>query len=257
MKILFGPAGSAGLGNEEGLKHTKELNLKAMEIEFTYGVRMTNTEAKKIGDLAKQLGIKLSVHAPYYINLSSKEKAKQEASKQRILQSCERAHYLGASPVVFHAGYYQAQDPEEVFKLIKKEILDLQKQIKEKGWNVKLAPETTGKKSQFSGLDDLLRMKKETGCEICIDFAHLYARENGHVDFDEVLKKIKDLPHIHCHFSGITYTEKGERSHIILEKKFFAPLAAAIKKYKPASMTVINESPDVFGDAVKMKEWFK
>jgi len=257
MRILFGNAGSAGLGNEEGVRHSKELGLAAMEVEFTYGVRMSNAEAKKVGEIAKKLGIRLSVHAPYYINLASKEKAKLSASKKRILQSCERAHHLGASPIVFHSGFYQGRDDDEVYKIIKEVVIDLQKTIKQKRWDVKLAPETTGKKSQFAGLDELLRLKKETGCSICVDFAHLYAREAGKIDFNEIMKKIKHLHHIHCHFSGITYTAKGERSHKLLDKRFFMPLAKAIKKAKPKSMIIINESPDVYGDAVKMKEWFK
>jgi len=256
-KILFGPAGTGGLGYEEGLKHCKELNLKCLECEFTYGVRMSNAEAKKVGEIAKKLGIKLSVHAPYYVNLASKEKAKLNASKKRILMSCERAHYLGASPVVFHSGYYQGRSEEEVYKIIKEAVVDMQKTIKQNKWNVKLAPEVTGKASQFAGLDTLLKLKEDIGCDICVDFAHLYARNQGKIDFNEVMKKIKSLPHIHCHFSGITYTAKGERAHKLLDKKFFMPLAKAIKKSKPKSMTIINESPDVYGDAVKMKEWFK
>ncbi len=139
-KILFGSAGSAGLGNEEGVKHSKELGLDAMEVEFTYGVRMSNAEAKKLGEIAKKLGIKLSVHGPYYVNLASKEKAKLNASKKRILMSCERAHYLGASPVVFHSGYYQGRTEEEVYKLIKEALIDIQKTIKKNKCNVKLAP---------------------------------------------------------------------------------------------------------------------
>ncbi len=257
MRILFGNAGSAGLGNEEGVRHSKELGLAAMEVEFTYGVRISNVAAKKVGEIAKKSGIKLSVHAPYYVNLASKEKAKLNASKKRILQSCERAHHLGASPVVFHAGFYQGRDDEEVYELIKESLIDLQKTIKQKRWNVKLAPETTGKKSQFAGLDTLLRLKKEIKCDICVDFAHLYAREAGKIDYDEIFKKIKNLSHVHCHFSGINYTAKGERSHKLLDKRFFMPLAKAIKRHKPKSMIIINESPDVFGDAVKMKEWFK
>ena len=98
MKVLFGPAG-LGTPAVEGLERCKKLGLGAAEVEFTYGVRMTNATAKQIGAAAKRLGIKLSVHAPYYINLASKEKSKLNASKKRILQSCERAHYLGASPV--------------------------------------------------------------------------------------------------------------------------------------------------------------
>jgi hypothetical protein len=43
----------------------------------------------------------------------SKEKAKLAASKKRILQSCERAHYMNASPVVFHAGFYQGREKKK------------------------------------------------------------------------------------------------------------------------------------------------
>ncbi|MBW2977419.1 TIM barrel protein [Candidatus Woesearchaeota archaeon] len=256
-RVLFGPAGSAGLGNEEGIRYAAELKLGAYEIEFTYGVRMSNAEAKKVGEIAKKLSIKLSVHGPYYVNLASKEKAKLNASKKRILLSCERAHYMGASPVVFHAGFYQGRTKEEVYKIIKEQIIDLQKTIKAKKWNVKIAPETTGKKSQFAGLNTLLKLKKETGCHLCVDFAHLYARNVGKMYYDEIFKKIKSLPHIHCHFSGITYTQKGERSHISLTKQFFMPLAKAIKKYKPKSMVIINESPRIFEDAVNMQKWLK
>lgn len=257
MKILLGPAGTAGLGYEGGLKRCKELKLECMEVEFTYGVRMSNAEAKKVGQLAKKLGIKLSVHGPYYINLASKEKAKLVASKKRILQSCERAHHMHAPLVVFHAGFYQSRDREEVYQIIKKNLADLQKEIKKKKWAVKLAPETTGKASQFGDIDELLRLRKELKTELCIDFAHIYARNVGKIDYDELFKKLKGIPHLHCHFSGITYTPKGERAHIPLKKEFFTPLAKAIKKYKPKSMTIINESPDIFGDAVKMKRWFK
>ena len=133
----------------------------------------------------------MSVHAPYYINLASKEKAKLDASKKRILQSCERAHHLGASPVVFHAGFYQGRKEDEVFKIIKEAIVNMKKAIKAKRWKVKLAPETTGKPSQFAGLDTLLKLKRQAGCDICVDFAHLYARNNGKIDYNGIFRKLK------------------------------------------------------------------
>ena len=58
-----------------------------------------------------------------------KEKSKIEASKKRILKCCERAHYMGAGPVVFHPGYYGGMDKEETYQNIKKVIIDLQKEI--------------------------------------------------------------------------------------------------------------------------------
>ena len=82
--IRIGPAGSAGLGSEKALEKICELGLNAMEIEFTYGVKMSDSQAKKLGNRARELDIALSVHCPYYINLASKEEEKLEASKKRI-----------------------------------------------------------------------------------------------------------------------------------------------------------------------------
>jgi len=252
-KILLGPAGSAGLGNEEGIKRCKELGLEAMEVEFTYGVKMNNEEAKKIGELAKKLDISLSVHAPYYINLNSEEKAKIAASKKRILDSCERAHYLGAKYVVFHAAYYGKKSKDETYKIVKEAILDMQKTITKNKWNVILCPETTGKAKQFGDLDELIKLSKETGCGICIDFAHLKARYYGKIDFDEVCEKIKNIKNKTAHFSGIEYTEAGERRHIITKEAEIKELLSCLKKHE-ISIRIINESPDPFGDCVKSRK---
>ncbi len=102
MIIKLGPAGSTGKGTLEGIREVKRLGLQAMEVEFVRGVHMGLSLAKECGAEAKKLGIELSVHAPYYINLASEEKKKQEESKKRILDSAERGHYLGAREIVFH-----------------------------------------------------------------------------------------------------------------------------------------------------------
>lgn len=249
-KILLGPAGSSGLGNEEGLKKCKELGLDAMEVEFTYGVRMKNDEAKKIGELAKNLNISLSVHGPYYINLNSAEKAKIDASKQRILDSCERGHHLGAKFIVFHAAFYGKTPKEETYEVVREAILDLQKTISKNKWDVILCPETTGKRSQFGDLDELVKLANETGCGVCIDFSHLKARYNGKIDYDEVCKKVKTIKIKTAHFSGIEYTEAGERKHLITNESEIKELLSYLKKYD-ISIRIINESPDPFGDCIK------
>ncbi|MDP2749967.1 MAG: TIM barrel protein [Nanoarchaeota archaeon] len=259
--IKIGPAGSSGLGILKGLEHTRQLGLDATEVEFTYGVNMTNELAKQAGELAKKLKIDLSVHAPYYINLASEEKPKIHASITRILQSCERANHLGATHVVFHAAFYGKRTENEVKEMVKDAIIEISDKIKEKKWDVILAPETTGKKSQFSGLDELIDLQKELkrkNVAFCTDFSHLYARECGKIDYDEVFSKLKKsgLKHFHCHFSGIEFTAKGERNHIITTPAFFKPLAEALKKYK-LDVTIINESPQPFEDAVMMKNMLK
>ncbi len=250
--IRLGPAGSPLKSTLEGISYLKKINLDAMEVEFTYGVRMKNELAKKIGEIAEKLGISLSVHAPYYINLASKDKEKIEASKKRILDSCERAHYLKASHVVFHPGFYGDYSKEECFDIIKKEIINIQNEIKKKNWKTTLAPETTGKMSQFGSLKELLRLRNEIGCEICVDFAHLYAR-NGKINYTDIFNQLKSIKHIHSHFSGIEFGEKGERRHLVMEKKDFLPLAREILKRRK-DITIICESPVTWQDSLKMKE---
>ena len=248
--IKIGPAGSGGLGNLKGIQKVARMKLDCMEVEFTYGVRMSIADAREVGDLAKEKGITLSVHAPYYINLASDEKEKILASKKRILDSCERAHALGARNVVFHAGFYQQKTGAQTYRLIKKAVLEIQRKITRNGWKVKLCPEITGKLSQFGSLEELLKLMKDTGCGICVDFAHLYARQQGEIDYHVVLKKLPKS--FHAHFSGIAYGDKGERKHLNTTPKFFEPLAAALIK-RNTNVTLINESPRPHKDAAMMK----
>jgi len=252
-KILLGPGGTAGLGYEEGLRKINSLGLTALEVEYTHGVNMSNATAKKVGSLAKKLKVDLSCHAPYFINLASDEKVKVNASKFRILQSCERMHNLGGGPVVFHPGFYQKKTKEETYELIALEIKDLIKTVKQKKWDVKLALETTGKHSAFGSLDELLALVKDTKCSLTIDFAHLKARTEGKMGYGEMLDKVKGFKHIHAHFSGIEWTAKGERKHLLTQEKEIKALLTEVLKRK-LNITIINESPDPIGDSVKMKK---
>ena len=249
--IRVGPAGSSGLGNLKGISKVAEMGLDCMEVEFTYGVRMDLKTAEEVGALAKEKGVILSVHAPYYINLASDEKEKFIASKKRIMDSCERAHAMGAQNVIFHAGFYQKKTAGQTFNKIKKAVISMQKDILRKGWKVTLCPEITGKPSQFGSLEELLRLKKETGCGITVDFSHLYARQQGKIDYARILRKLPGK--FHAHFSGIEFGEKGERKHIRTAKNFFEPLAQELVRHH-LDITIINESPEPYEDAVMMKK---
>ncbi len=108
MAIKFGPAGLGGVKEAiTNLQKYHELGLTACEIAFTYSAYIKKKEdAIKIGKEAKRLGIQLSIHASYFVNLNSAEKEKIEKSKQRILKCCEIGTYLGATKIVFHPVYY-------------------------------------------------------------------------------------------------------------------------------------------------------
>jgi deoxyribonuclease-4 len=219
-------------------------------VEFTYGVRMKTADAVKVGELAADLGVLLSVHAPYYINLASYEEDKLAASRQRILDSCQRAHAMGAGKVVFHPGFYQKRTQQQTYEMVRRGIEALQEEIAARHWNVLLCPETTGKPSQFGSLEEIFNLMTDTGCGITIDFAHLYARQQGEMDWDGLLGQ---LPRVfHAHFSGIEYGEKGEKRHIPTDETFFEPLARALIARDP-EMTIVNESPQPYEDAAMMK----
>jgi deoxyribonuclease-4 len=247
MTILVGPAGTGGK-DPENLVKIKRLGFSCVEVAFTYGVWMNNSDAKKYFDANKKLGLKLSIHAPYYINLNSKEKSKILSSKKRILLCCERGHYMGASKVVFHPGYYGEMDKEKTFDNIKKAILDIQKEIKKNKWKIELAPETTGKLNVFGSIDEISRLKRETGCSFCIDFSHVLARYKK-IDFGYLFKNFNSKS-IHAHISGIEYGEKGEKHHKLTPHSFLKKVINECKRRK-LNVTLINESPDPVGDSLK------
>ena len=129
MSIKFGPAFLGGIKEaEKNLEEFSKLGLKASEVSFTRGIYIKNKEdAKRIGKKAKELKIQLSIHAPYYINLNSTDKEIVEKSKQRILKCCEIGTHLGATKIIFHAGFYGKFERKQTYENIKNQIIDLQK----------------------------------------------------------------------------------------------------------------------------------
>lgn len=248
--IKIGAAGSDGLGYMKALNKAARMGLGCVEVAFTYGVRMKPEEAEAVGRLARQKGITLSIHAPYYINLAADDPAKLAASKERILASCRMAATMGARNVVFHAGFYQGHAAEKTLARIAKAIEKLQTVVQKNRWAVVLCPETTGKSAQFGSLDECLLLAGKTGCEFTIDFSHLLARAAGSLDYGEVLDRLPRR--FHAHFSGIDFGPKGERKHLKTTRAFFLPLAGALVS-RSLDVTLINESPQPYQDAAMMK----
>ncbi len=257
--IRFGPAGLGSVKDAvETLKDFHSRELKACEIAFTYGVYIKESQTKEIEEIkktAKELDIKLSIHAPYWVNLNSAEKKKIEDTKKRILDCCKISERLGVEVVVFHPGYYGKMDKEKTFHNIKEAIIDMQKQVRESKWKVKLAPETMGKVNVFGDIDEILRLVKEADCSFCIDFAHLIARSQGKMKYEEMYNYVKNFTSLHCHFSGINYGEKGEKNHIVTPEKEIKELLSKLPKNK--DITIINESPDMIKDSVRMLNVWK
>ncbi|MFH7882440.1 MAG: TIM barrel protein [Candidatus Aenigmatarchaeota archaeon] len=253
--IWLGPAGIPTVCKERntllGIKTVSELGLNAMEIEFVRGVKMNLEIAKQAGEIAKEINVKLSVHAPYFINLCSQEAQKIENSKRMIIDSLERAEAMNADIVVFHPGFYGKLSTQEALEKVKKECEDLNDKIKSmeiKG--VKLGLETTGKQSTFGTLEEIIQISRNVkNCVPVIDFAHIFARQGGIIDYSKIFDSLKPLKlkHLHTHFTCVQFSSVGigrgnERYHLELKvkKPDFEPLAREIVR-RDLDITIISE----------------
>ncbi len=269
-KLLFGPAGvpisSPKADTESGIKQVHRLGLECMELEFVQSVRMKPEKAQKVREIAQKLNIKLTVHAPYYINLNSKDKDKLIASKKRLLDAARIGSLAGAQSVVFHPAFYQKEEPQKVYQRVKEGILEVMETLHKEGIEIEIRPETTGKPTQFGTVEEIVRLSQEIeGVLPCVDFAHLHARNNGGVntyeEFVQVLEFIERelgndvLKNMHIHLSGINYGPKGERNHLNLKDSDmnFKDLLRALKD-KGVAGFVISESPNLEEDALILKE---
>jgi len=248
--IRFGPGGLGPVDEAvDNLERFYELGLRSCEIEFTYGPYIKReSDAREIGKRAKELGIFLSIHAPYFVNLNSKESVKVEASKKRILRCCEVASWLGAKRVIFHAGFYMGKSREDAYDKIKDGVVEVMKEVKKKGWNVEICPEVMGKINVFGSIEEIGRLVKETGCGFCIDVAHVLARY-GKYEFEKI-EKMFGKKRWHVHFSGIEYGEKGERRHLVVKKREWEEILGWLRGLDK-DVVLVCESPNPVGDAVK------
>jgi len=272
-RLRFGTAGiplsTPKPSTINGIARVRELGLDAMELEFVRGVNLKPELAKKIKYVAKKNDVLLTAHAPYYINLNATEKAKVEASKKRIIQSAERLYDAGGWSVVFHAGYYLKQDPAKVYEKIKGEIQDIVRNLQDRGIEVWIRPELTGKPTQFGDLNELIRLSEEIEMVLpTIDFAHAHARNKGRCntieEWREMLSLMEDrlgreaLDNMHIHISGINYGEKGEKNHLNLQESDmrWEDLLRVLKEFRVKGV-VISESPNIEGDAILMKKKYE
>jgi len=272
MKLLFGtggtPVSSPKRDSITGITTIRKLGLDCMELEFVQGVKMKEEMAEKVKEHSKELGIVLTAHAPYFINLNSKDSKKLKASMDRIIETARIGMLCGAKSITFHPGFMEKDPPSEVLKRIVKAIKKIEEEMEEKGIVMDIRPETTGKPSQFGSLSETLELCAETGLLPCIDFAHLHAREMGRYknanEFAGILEKMVkvlgkgSLKNMHIHISGIKYGKKGEIKHLNLKEADlnYEEILKVLIDFGVEGV-IISESPDLEGDAILMKNTYK
>ncbi len=271
-KLLFGTAGipvsTINRSTENGIKRVKELGLDCMELEFVRSINISREKAPEIKKIAEQKEIELTVHAPFYINLNSIERKKYHASVNYIFSSAKIGFLCGAKSVTFHAGFYMKQEPKKVFDKIKLGIKEIETKLTDLGIKIWLRPETTGKATQWGSLKEIVSLSEEFELvQPCVDFSHLHARSagknNSKEEFDKNLSLIENrlgrnaLNELHMHLSGIAYSDKGERNHLILKESDmnYKALLKSLKEFKVKGWLTC-ESPNLEEDAMLLKKEF-
>ncbi len=270
--LLFGTAGiprsTPKSSSEAGVKRIRALGLDCMELAFVRRVSMGEKTAQKVRGAAQEQKVRLSVHAPYYINLNSAEADKVEASRERILKAARVGWLCGAQSIVFHPAFYHDDPAELVYDRVRGHLAELVAELRAENNGAILRPETTGKRSQFGTLEELVELSREVeGVAPCVDFAHLHARtgaENSYQEFAASLSLIEKrlgraaLEDMHIHISGIKYSPAGEREHLDLAEADlrYQELLKALKDFEARGL-VICESPNLEGDALLLQRAYR
>jgi len=273
----FGPAGvpSAFRAVKATLadipRFLREEGLDAFEYQAVrWGAKpqVKKEDAEKLGWKAKDNDVLLSVHGSYFINFCGGKEVR-EASKRRLIACATAAEWMNAYVVVFHPGFYGEKTRREVFSNCSEALKEVVETMNVLGIkNVKIGPETMGKPSQFGSLDEILGLCEDTEqTQPVIDWAHLHARDRGRFktvdDFRKVVEKIEKrlgteaTEGMHCHFTKIEFTNKGEKRHRTMDETSYGPdfamLAKTIAEFKLRPV-VISESPVQDVDAIKMRD---
>ena len=271
----FGPAGACERSAAEKIKSTEKLiewiaanGLTAFEYQCGRGVMVKEPKARLFKQKAEECGIKLSIHAPYFISLASPEEEKRLNSIRYIFESAQAADWMGADRIVVHPGGLGKKSREEATALAKETLAAAQRHLDEQGLgHIHICPEVMGKINQLGNLTEVLDF-----CTLderilpCVDFGHLNSRLQGQMDYGKALDEIENtlgidrLRHMHIHFSKIEYTAGGEKKHLTFADEMygprFEPLMEELVK-RDMSPTVICESAGTQTDDAKtMKSYY-
>ncbi len=275
----FGPAGHAASFSEMGYKNSLDvpdyivkMGLDCYEYQCGRGVNIGEEKARLLGKKASAAGIGLSLHAPYYISMSSVEEEKRKNSVNYILASARAVNAMGGNRIVVHTGSCGKISREEALALAKDTMRMALDALDSEGLSeIHICPETMGKVNQLGTLDEVLELcLLDERLIPCIDFGHLNARDLGCLkefyDYENIFIKIRDrlgtdrLKSFHSHFSKIEYTTGGEKRHLTFEDTVYGPdyepVMELVLKYGCDPTFICESAGTQAEDAKKMKDYY-
>lgn len=277
MSAVFGPAGNADSfpykSSVDAPKWIAAQGLDVYEYQCGKGVNVREETAQKLGAAAREAGIALSLHAPYFINLANPDPESLQKTIGYIVSACEAAEWMGARRVVIHSGALMKRTRREAMEIAIPSLKAVIAACDEAGYgHIALCPETMGKINQLGDLDEVLEL-----CTLderlipTVDFGHLYARTLGELEGHEACVKMLDRIQevlgenrartFHSHFSKIQFTPKGgEKMHLTFQQEDFgpdpAPLMAEVARRNWSPTFICESAGTQAEDALTMKRMY-
>ena len=241
---------------EQAIELLRERGYTACEIDFESGFWMDYPFAERLGELAAESGIALSVHAPLFGFMGHVEPSgrKFNSAVGALDRSAGIAAASGAELVVFHPGFLLERTREAALDAVVEQLGTLRERLEGKGRGVPFGVEVMGRVRDLGSLDDILEISRRTSwVRPVLDFAHMHATSDGAflgVDpFAEALEAADEVlapgQPFHIHFSDIAFANRNETKHLPYGEGTLRaePLRDALDRFeRPA--TVISESPD-------------
>jgi len=241
---------------EKAIEVVLERGYAACEVDFESGFWMDYPFAERLGELAGENDVALSVHAPLFgfMGHLEAEGRKYTSAVGALDRSAGIAAASGAELVVFHPGFLLGRTREDAIDAVVEQLSVLRERLEGKDRAVPFGIEVMGRVRDLGSLEDVVEISGRTGwVRPVLDFAHMHATSDGGFtgvepfaaaleSADDVLAR--DVP-FHIHFSDIAFANRNETKHLAYGEGTLRaePLRDALGRFeRPA--TVISESPD-------------
>jgi deoxyribonuclease IV len=255
-RLRFGPARMPSRESpEEAVQILEERGYDACEIDFEGKFWMDYDFAARLGELASEHDIALSVHAPIAGFMGHAERGKKLNMAVGMLDhSAGIAKAAGAEVVVFHPGFLLGRTREEAIDSVCEQLGELRERLEKKDRGVPFGIEVMGRVRELGSVDDVVEISRRCGwVRPVLDFAHMHATSDGALTtvepFADALSAadavLEPGAPFHIHFSDIQFANRNETKHLPYGEGTLRadPLAEALAQFeRPA--TVISESPD-------------
>src|SRR5437879_3553741 len=173
---------------EASVERLVERGYEACEIDFGDGFWMDWEFAQRLGELAREAAIRLSVHAPLagFMGHAERGGRKHQMAVGMLDHTAGLAQACGAAPVVIHPGFLLGRSRDTAIAAVVQQLGELGQRLESKGRLVPFGIEVMGRVQELGTLDDVIAISsKFEWVRPVPDFSHMHAASDGRVVTDD------------------------------------------------------------------------